>query len=252
MLRPTLLLALLSLACRREAPTPPRGDGVPVAHAPKVAAGAIRVDGHLDEAPWRGPGTGAFVHPGSGGPAPESQVQGRAWFAWSATHLYLAARVGDRNPYAPFRPEEVDPHLWERSSAVELMLQPGDFGDNRAYYEVQADTACAEWTTRFDDYNQPQSVGPDRRRHFGHEEWSPPIVCAAYLQTDGYTIELSIPWGAFAEGARTAVPPRVGDAWRANVYSFRDGQRDSLAWSPLRGRGNFHYAPRFGRVVFDG
>ena len=24
---------------------------------------------------------------------------------------------------------------------------------------------------------------------------------------------------------------------------------DPLAWSPLRGGGNFHYAPRFGRVV---
>jgi hypothetical protein len=35
-----------------------------------------------------------------------------------------------------------------------------------------------------------------------------------------------------------------------NVYSFRDGQRDSLAWSPTLGQGNFHFAPRFGRVIF--
>jgi len=179
-------------------------------------------------------------------------VQGRAWFAWSDERLYLAARVGDRNPFAPFRPEDVDPHLWERSSAVELMLQPGDPGDNRGYYEIQADTVCAKWTTRFDDYNRPQSVGPDGRRHFGHEEWSPTIECAAHPGADGYTLELAIPWAALAEGARTAVPPRPGDVWRANVYSFRDGQRDSLAWSPLRGGGNFHFAPRFGRVVFGG
>jgi hypothetical protein len=33
-----------------------------------------------------------------------------------------------------------------------------------------------------------------------------------------------------------------------NVYAFRDGQRQSLAWSPLRGRGNFHKSERFGRI----
>ncbi len=252
MRRLTLALSLLSIACRREAAAPARGDGLPVAHVAKVAADAIRVDGRLDEAPWRAEGSGPFVHPGTGARTPESRVPGQAWFAWSATHLYLAARVGDRNPFAPFRPDEVDPHLWERSSAVELMLQPGDFGDNRVYYEVQADTVCAKWTTRFDDYNRPQSMGPDGRRHFGHEEWSPAIECAAHVGAEGYTIELAIPWSAFAEGARTAVPPRAGDTWRANVYSFRDGQSDSLAWSPLRGRGNFHFAPRFGKLVFDG
>lgn len=229
-----------------------RGEALPVTHAPKVAAAAMRIDGALDEAPWRAAGTGGLVHPGSGDPAPGSRVQAVAWFAWSDEHLYLAARVGDRNPVAPFRPEEVDPHLWERSSAVELMLQPGDPGDNRGYYEIQADTVCAQWTTRFDDYNRPQTVGPDGRRHFGHEAWSPAIVCAARPGPDGYTLELAIPWSALAEGARTSVPPRPGDTWRANVYTFRDGQRDALAWSPLRGQGNFHFAPRFGRVVFDG
>jgi hypothetical protein len=35
-----------------------------------------------------------------------------------------------------------------------------------------------------------------------------------------------------------------------NFYSFRDGQRDSLAWSPIQGQGNFHRAARFGRVTF--
>ena len=223
-----------------------------MARAPKVAAGQIRVDGRLDEAPWRAEGTGGFVHPGSGQPEPGSRVQGRAWFAWSDERLYVAARVDDAHPAAPFGPDEVDPHLWERSSAVELMLQPGDPGDNRVYYELQADTVCAKWTTRFDDYNRPQSVGPDGRRRFGHQEWSPAVECAAQVGGGGYAIELSVPWAAFAEGARTAVPPRAGDAWRANVYSFRDGQRDALAWSPLRGGGNFHYAPRFGRVVFGG
>ena len=36
------------------------------------------------------------------------------------------------------------------------------------------------------------------------------------------------------DGTVTAAP-RAGDAWRMNLYPFRDGQRDSLAWSPLLG-----------------
>jgi hypothetical protein len=60
---------------------------------------------------------------------------------------------------------------------------------------------------------------------------------------------MAIPWRSFTS-ARTAVPPHAGDTWRMNFYSFRDGQGDALAWSPLLGRGNFHRAQRFGRVRF--
>jgi hypothetical protein len=35
------------------------------------------------------------------------------------------------------------------------------------------------------------------------------------------------------------------------LYSFRDGQSQALAWSPLRREGNFHRAKRFGRLRFD-
>ena len=58
-----------------------------------------------------------------------------------------------------------------------------------------------------------------------------------------------LPWSAIT-GARVAVPPKAGDVWRANVYSFRDGQHQALAWSPLRRQGNFHKSSRFGRLTF--
>ncbi len=250
-MRTALLLVALAAACRREAPPPAAAPGSTTLRVPKVADGVIRVDGDLRDAAWASAAsTGALVHPATGAMEPRSRVQGEARFAWSDTRLYVVVRVGDREPARPFAPTEDDPHLWERSSAVELMLQPGDPGDNRNYYEVQADTACAKWTTRFDDYNRPQTVDAQGRRRYGHQEWSPALECAARVGPDGYVIELALPWRDVAEGARTAVPPREGDTWRANVYSFRDGQRDSLAWSPLRGEGNFHYAPRFGRLVF--
>jgi hypothetical protein len=130
------------------------------------------------------------------------------------------------------------------------MLQPGDPKDNRGYFEIQIDTAGALWTTRFDDYNQPvQRDATGRAVRFGHQDWDPAIRHGQQVHRGWYAIELALPWSAVTP-ARVAVPPRPGDVWRANVYSFRDGQRDSLAWSPLLGRGNFHYAARFGRLVF--
>jgi hypothetical protein len=253
-----LVAVTLAASCRRgtgHAPIPvrDRSDGVlPELRVARVAPDAIRVDGVLDEPAWRGSdnSTLALVHPRTGKPEPRSRVKGGAWLAWDDEHLYVAAVVDDPAPQAPFDPKTSDPHLWAQSSGIELMLQPGDPGDNRAYFEIQIDTAGALWTTRFDDYHQPiQRDATGQAVRFGHQDWDPPIRHGQQVHRGWYVIEMAVPWSAIAP-ARVAVPPRPGDVWRANVYSFRDGQRDSLAWSPILGRGNFHYAARFGRLRF--
>jgi hypothetical protein len=143
----------------------------------------------------------------------------------------------------------VDPHVWGKSSGVELVLQPGDPGDNRDYYELQVDVGGAVFDSHFDDYNAP-ITGAGAAKIFGHQDWSSGVERAAYVaRSSFYSVEILLPWRAIA-GARVASPPRPGDVWRLNLYSFRDGQRHSLAWSPLRGQGNFHRASRFGRVRF--
>jgi hypothetical protein len=259
-----LFAALLAFgpACAKKGPGRPprvapvdRSDGaIPVLHAARVAADdAIVIDGRLDEPIWSRAGcTEGFVSTGDGRPVPESQVNGAAWFAWDERFLYLAAVVEDPSADAPFNRDDVDPHIWERSSGIEWMLQPGDPQDNREYYEIQVDTAGAKWTTFFEDYNHPIIDTPTGRR-FGHQEWEPAIETASGIETDppAYVIEAAIPWSD-VRSTRAAVPPAPGDVWRANVYSFRDGQRDALAWSPIRGEGNFHKTSRFGRIVFDG
>jgi hypothetical protein len=255
-----LLIALFAAsACAKRSPlvfdgADRSGGALPSIVALRVGPGAISVDGKLDEAPWqRAASSGPFVDPGHGRPVPASPVNAHARLAWSAEHLYVALVVYDRDPAAPFGRDDVDPHLWERASAIELMLQPGDHGDNRAYYEVQVDTVGAVWDTRFDDYNQPITGAPGQRR-FGHQDWRSGLRRAATVdRTAGsYAIELALPWRALAPsiGTRARVPPSVGDAWRMNLYSFRDGQREALAWSPILGQGNFHRASRFGRLRF--
>ncbi len=254
-----LLFALCSVAvgCTCDKRTPPGGPAdrsqgaIPLLRARHVAPGAIVVDGTLGEAAWHeAAGTGDFVLPNDGMAQPGSRVNAQARLLWSDRALYVAFVVHDGHPSTPFSRDAVDPHIWERATGVELMVQPGDPGDNRHYYEIQVDTAGAVWDTRFDDYNQPITAGP-RGRRFGHQEWSAHLERAVEVDPDGkhYAIEMALPWSALASD-HTAVPPHRGDIWRINMYSFRDGQREAMAWSPLLGQGNFHRASRFGRVLF--
>lgn len=250
-----LATTLAMSACRRGGGGAPPGDPepsdrteIPSLDVP-TASSAIEVDGELGEDAWRNAArTPAFVHPGNGAFRSESNVNATALLTWDEDALYLAFEVADRDPASPFGRDDLDPHVWSASSGIELMLQPGDPGNNTHYYEVQVDTEEAVWDTHFDDYNNPVT-GEGENMTFGHQEWSAQLDRAALVHEDGYVIEMALPWDVI-DGNGASVPPAAGDTWRANFYTFRDGQRDSLAWSAIMGEGNFHFSGRFGRVTF--
>src|SRR5690606_41708210 len=62
----------------------------------------------------------------------------------------------------------------------------------------------------------------------------------------GYVVELAVPWTSFDKAKRT--PPELGDTWRMNFYAMQNN--GGVAWSPILGKGNFHKASQFGRVLF--
>lgn len=229
------------------------GDGTVEGEPARVAKFAQKpnLDGKLDEAFWSSTtALGPFVGPGNGEPAEKHPVAGFARLGWDDQNLYLGVVVADKSPFTPFGRDDVDPHLWEKSSAIELMIQPGDPGDNKGYYEIQIDTAGAVFDTSWDDYNQP-IVGQGESKRFGHMDWSAKAERASFVeQGKFYAIEAAIPWSSF-KSTRVAVPPKPGDVWRVNLYSFRDGQRLALGWSPIKGQGNFHKSSRFGRIKFE-
>lgn len=243
--------ALAGLGCSRPETSSSgidRSDGrVPEFVVPAVAAGSIRIDGRLDDWP-EAPSTGAFVSPGDGRPVSRSKVPASARLARDDTRLLLAVEVHDVEASSPFGRDEVDPHIWERASGVELMLQPGDGGDNRDYFEVQICAAGAVWDTRFDDYNQPVT-GSGAARRYGHQEWQSGAERAVSVEPGRWVVELALPFASLAP-SRAALPPRPNDVWRANLYAFRDGQREASAWSPILGQGNFHRSTRWGRLRF--
>jgi hypothetical protein len=253
-----LLILLPSSGCRKDpawsvAPANHPGEatiaGTPL-DVPRLASPPI-LDGKLDDDAWSTAAVlGPLVEPGDGRAAESHPIASWARLGWDDSHLHIGVVVRDRAPKSPFHRDDVDPHVWGAASGVELMLQPGDPGDNRDYYELQVDVAGAVFDSHFDDYNAP-ITGAGPARVFGHQDWSSKVERAIYVDEGHfYSIEIALPWSSLAPG-RSAIPPRAGDVWRLNVYTFRDGQRLALAWSPLRGQGNFHRAARFGRVRFQ-
>ncbi|MFW5875339.1 MAG: carbohydrate-binding family 9-like protein [Myxococcota bacterium] len=205
---------------------------------------APTLDGKLDEALWKRTGrTDRLVNTKDGSRAePASTVR----LAWDDDHVYVAFDVADELLKSSF--EEHDDHLWEED-AVEIMADPD--GDGRNYFEMQVSPNGVIFDTRYDTRRQP---GP-----FGHVDWSSELQAGVDArgkvddgeEDEGYTVEMAIPWKAFAAGSPPASPPSVGDTWRMNFFVLdarEEGQR-AVGWSPPK-TNDFHVPARFGRVRF--
>lgn len=201
------------------------------------------IDGDLAE--WATvPRTEPFVDTMNGSPgSPEAFAR----FGWDAQYFYVAFEIADPLLVSPG--EHHDDHLWE-SDCAELMIDPD--GDGLAYTELQVSPTNVVFDTWFDSRRQPQP--------FGHVAWSSQLEAHVvtrgevndHEEDEGYTVELRIPWTAFAIGPHpSSSPPHVGDTWRVALYALdaRDDGQWGAGWSaPLEG--DFHVPARFGRVTF--
>jgi hypothetical protein len=161
-------------------------------------------------------------------------------------HLYVAFEVEDDFLRCTF--EGDDAHLWEQDT-VELMIDPD--GDGEGYFELQVSPTERVFDTRFDTVRRPPP--------FGHPSYASGLEAAVHVDgvpnddedDGGYSVEIRIPFTAFAEGSDPSPPPRAGETWRIALYVLdarREGQL-GVGWSaPLVG--DFHVPERFGRVRF--
>jgi len=227
---------------RGAAPAEERRPNVPTLDARKVSQ-APEIDGRLD-GPWtQVRETDAFRNTMTGRPA-EFRAVARA--LWDDENLYIGFDVADDYLKSSFR--EQDDHLWEQD-CVEIMVDPD--GDGRNYFEMQVSPRGVSFDTRYDTRRVPQPIG--------HDDWQSELRAAVDVrgtiddddEDEGYTVEIAIPWSAFAHGTPPASRPDGGDAWRVNFYvmdSREEGQR-AAGWSPPM-VGDFHVPARFGRVRF--
>lgn len=208
------------------------------------ATGDIKLDGKLDEPDWEAAQrTGPFVNTMNGGPG---AFEARAQVLFDADAFYCAFQVADDYLKSTF--DSADDHLWEQDT-VEIMFDPD--GDGRNYFELQVSPRGVHFDTRYDARRDP--------RPFGHMDWSSEVSAGVALDGKlddeaadvGYTVELRVPWSAFATGQPPASAPAPGDTWRINffVMDARERGQRAVGWSaPLVG--DFHTLEKFGRVVF--
>jgi hypothetical protein len=217
---------------------------LPEAHAARSDK-PIKLDGKLDEPAWqRAVPTGAFVNTMNGKNA-EPTV--KAQLAWDANNLYVAFDVADTYLKSEFTKN--DEHLWEQD-CVEIMVDPD--GDEKNYFEMQVSPANKRFDTHYDARRDPLP--------FGHTDWDSLLTSAVALRgtlndddaDEGYTVEIAIPWKAFAGHQPKHTAPKAGDRWRINffVMDARDKGTRAVGWSAPR-VGDFHTLARFGTVAFD-
>ncbi len=244
------------------APGPGEAKPVPASDVPglvvnKLVGEKIVIDGKGNDKAWEtATSTGAFVDVGTGKPNTSFPVNGTAKVTFDDTNLYAFLEVKSAEFYQGFtdakaQPKDFtaggQPKLWTKDT-VELMIDPDGEGDNRDYFEIQINPQNKLFKSHFETRQMPSGGdnGP-----FGHEDWDAQIKSAVSVRKDGdnkgYDVELAIPWTAFAKG-RQGVAPKGGESWRFNFYAMKEN--GGVSWSPILGKGNFHFAPRFGRIVF--
>jgi arylsulfatase A len=171
---------------------------------------------------------------------------------WTSAGLAVRYDVTDASPWHTLT--QRDERLWNEE-VVELFLDVGATG--RSYAEVEWNPVNAVvdlWVdraeNRFDkDWN---IAGLESRVHLRQD---------AAGATTGWTAVALLPWSALVTKAPAgaALPPKVGDRWRFNVFRIeRPGGPNApetgaqfLAWSPT-GQRSFHVPLAFRELEFAG
>lgn len=269
--RVAAVVTLLVGACTA-APAVAPAAGAPTAVAPLqyVAARAARpvvVDGKLDDPAWaRAPWTRDFTDI-EGPLRPRPRYRTRVKMLWDAHYWYIAAELQEPELWATIR--ERDAVIF-RDNDFEIFVDPS--GTSHRYFEIETNQFATVWDLFLP---RPYSEG-------GHavNEWNIDGLRIAVAldgtinhagdRDRGWSVELAIPWAAFADSGHNVVPPRAGSQWRVN-FSRVEWDADPIGgryvkrtdrtgkplpehnwvWSP-QGVINMHVPARWGFVRFGG
>jgi hypothetical protein len=208
------------------------------------AAGPIVVDGKLDEPGWASAQVlGPFVHyHGRGTPSNSTTAR----ILYDDKNLYLGFDCADRDAWTSYSKRD-DPIYNEE--AVEIFVDVD--GDLHTYVELQQSPANVHFDAAFAGRRQNMDTAYNA-------EYETALVVDGTLndpadQDRGWVSEWRIP---FDQIRGLQAPPKVGDAWRINLFRLdrvrqngRVVDNQASAWSsPLSG--DFHNIGRFGWLRF--
>ncbi len=248
-----LLIAALFLATDLSAQ-------IPKSYTCHRAGAPIQIDGNLNDPAWKhAPWTHNFLDI-EGTNKPKPRFRTRAKILWDDQYLYIAAELQE-------------PHVWATLTAhdsvifhdndFEVFLDPN--GDTLNYYEFEINALNTSWDLFLD---KPYRFGGKADNSWNIPDLKTAVAVLGTLNNPadldrGWTIEIALPWKAFAEHAGTATPPNPGDTWRVNfsrvewkheitngTYHVIPGTKeDNWVWSP-QGTINMHIPEHWGYVRF--
>lgn len=233
----------------------------PLSYVAYRTAGAIAIDGKLDEPSWqRAAWTAPFVDiEGQRQPLPRFAT--RAKMLWDDEYLYLAADLEEPHVWATF--DQRDATIY-RENDFEVFIDPD--GDTHQYYEFEINALGTEWDLillkPYRDGGPHMSAWDIGGLQTAVAVWG--SINDPRDEDQGWSVEMAFPWVVLREATRSATPPADGDQWRINFsrvqwaveydsgsYVKVEGQSpDNWVWSP-QGLVNMHWPEKWGFVQFS-
>lgn len=226
---------------------------------------APTIDGRLSDSVWAAvPWSEEFVDiEGARRPTPPWRT--RVKIAWDSTALYIGAELEDPDLWGTLTTRDA---VIYHDNDFEWFIDPD--GDTERYFELEVNALGTIWDLFL--------TRPYRKGGRAVNAWDIAGLRSAVAldgtlndprdRDHGWSVEMAIPWEAFADSGRTRVPPVPGSEWRINfsrvqwhldvvdgMYRTRRGQdgkplpEQNWVWSP-QGEVNMHIPEHWGIVTF--
>jgi hypothetical protein len=221
---------------------PPAEQPLPEYQVPR-APRPPTIDGRLDDEVWKAAPAVTLGSSMDGSPTVRKTV---LRMLYDDAHLYVAFDAEDPDVWGTYRKKD-DPIYNE--DACEVFIDAD--GDGATYNELQVSPHNVNFDASFVTRRSDLAVAM---------KWESGMETAVQVKgtidddsdtDERWTAEMKIPLANLNHVPR--LPPRPGDVWRFNAYRLEHLQRrtrvEGQSFSPLH-VGDFHYLPRFGKLVF--
>lgn len=228
----------------------------------------INLDGRLDDPAWRRAAWTADFTDIEGPLRARPPLRTRVKMLWDDQYWYVGAELEEPDLWATITQHDA---VIFHDNDFELFIDPG--GTTHRYFEIEVNALATVWDLFLP---RPYRDGGQAVNGWNVDGLRAEVALTGTLNQPGdrdrgWSVELAIPWSAFADSAGVRVPPKAGDQWRVN-FSRVEWDRDTVAgayrvrrdavtgkpapehnwvWSPQRVV-NMHLPELWGVVQFGG
>ena len=221
----------------------------------------IEIDGKLDDSAWNDASWTADFVDIEGAKKPLPKLRTRAKMLWDKDYFYIGAELME--PHLQGTLTQHDSVIFQDND-FEVFIDPN--GDNHQYFELELNALNTTWDLFLPRPYKDGGTADDSWEFSG-------LKTAVSLQgtlndprdqDTSWSVEIAIPWNAFAKVTKNSGPPANGEQWRVDFsrvewqFEVVDGKyqkvpktkEDNWVWSP-QGIIDMHRPERWGFVQFS-